>query len=245
MAREAKVSFLGLANWNEDLFQNMSWPEPFTGENPVLDQDAFLDELYSRTAELEVIYPDPYIMQRMIGSWSKTRLPVWDLLWETTTYEYNPIENYDRIEDGTDTDKHTGADTERHSGTDTSGGSLSRTGTDTNTTTPLAEHYEAAYDSAAGEGTDGLTKTVRDEGETVNTTVYGSTDTTTGTQTHGHVITNEHGENITRDHDLHIHGNIGTVTTQAMIQEQRNIVTFNFYDIMIRDFIERFCIMVY
>ena len=107
MPREAKVSFLGLANWNEDLFQNMNWPAPFTGENPVLDQDAFLDELYTRTAELEVIYPDPYIMQRMIGSWSKTRLPVWNLLWDTTTYEYNPIENYDRIEDGTDTDKHT------------------------------------------------------------------------------------------------------------------------------------------
>lgn len=285
MPQEGKISFLGLANWNEDLFQNMSWPDPFTGVNPILDQDAFLDELYSRTAELEVIYTDPYFMQRMIGAWSKTRLPVWNLLWETTTYEYNPIENYDRIEDGTDTDTnsgtdstsrsnthtgsntdtHTGADTERHSGTDTVGETVSKTGKDTNTNTPLNEHYEAAYDSAAGANSDGLVKTTRDEGETVNETSYGSTDTTNGSQTHGHIITNEHGETIThgyneteaetgstvhghkltREHDWHIHGNIGTVTTQAMIQEQRNIVTFNFYDVMIRDFIDRFCIMVY
>ena len=245
MPQEGKLSFIGLANWDEDLFENMCWPDPFDGDDPILDKQAFLYELLAETAEMEVIYPNPDVMKLMIQVWSQTRCPVWNLLWATTQYEYNPIENYNRIEDGTDTDVHTG--------------------TDTNTTTPLAEHYKAAYNSAASGTDDGLVKVTRDEGETVNETVYGTTDSTTGSATYGSTVTTGHGETVTNgfgttdsesgsvtfgntmthEHDLNVHGNIGTVTTQQMIKEQREIVTFNFYDIMIRDFKERFCIMVY
>ena len=277
MPQEMKLSFIGLANWDGDLFSTMNWPDPFNGNEPVLDKESFLLELFAQTAELEVIYPNPTIMKQMIGIWSKTRLPVWNLLWDTTQYEYNPIENYNRIEDGTDTDKHTGTtsdahtgndtethsgvDTERNSGTDSYGETLTKTGTDTNTTTPLNEKYIAAYDSAASGDADGLVKTERDEGETVNETEYDTSDETTGSTTHGHVVTNEHGhvvttghgetithgyaDTMTKEHDLNVHGNIGTVTTQQMIKEQREIVTFNFYDVMIRDFKDRFCILVY
>ena len=229
MAQEGKISFIGLANWDEGLFDNMCWPDPFDGDEPVLDQAAFIYELFARTAELEVIYPDPEIMKVMIGVWSTTRCPVWNELWNTTTYEYNPIENYNRIEDGTDKDTYTG--------TDSYSETVTHSGTDTNTTTPESSHYVAAYDSAAAGDSDGLVKSERDEGETINTTVYGSTDGSSGSNTLGHTIT--------RDHDLNVHGNIGTVTSQQMIKEQREIVTFNFYDVMIRDFIDRFCILVY
>ena len=245
MPQEGKISFIGLANWDDDLFEHMCWPDPFDGDEPVLNQQAFLYELLARTAELEVIYPDPNIMKWMIGTWSQTRCPVWNELWATTTYEYNPIENYNRIEDGTDTDKHTGTTSDTHSGTDSYGDTLTKQGTDTNTTTPLNEKYVAAYDSAASGDADGLVKTERDEGETVNETVYGTTDSTTGSQTYGSTITHGYADTMTKEHDLNVHGNIGTVTTQKMIQEQREIVTFNFYDVMIRDFIDRFCILVY
>ena len=245
MPQEGKISFIGLANWNEDLFEDMCWPDPFDVDEPVLNRGAFIYELLARTAELEVIYPDPNIMKWMISVWSTTRCPVWNELWATTNYEYNPIENYNRIEDGTDTDKHTGTTSDTHSGTDSYGDTLTKQGTDTNTTTPLNEKYVAAYDSAASGDADGLVKTERDEGETVNETVYGTTDSTTGSQTYGSTITHGYADTMTKEHDLNVHGNIGTVTTQKMIQEQREIVTFNFYDVMIRDFIDRFCILVY
>lgn len=245
MAQEGKISFIGLTNWNGELFDDMCWPDPFDGDTPVLDKVAFLYELLARTAELEVIYTNPEIMQHQIHVWSITKCPVWNALWETTTYEYNPIENYNRIEDGTDKDTHSGNDSQSHAGTDSYQESITHTGTDTNTTTPESSHYVAAYDSAASGDDDGLVKQTRDEGETVNETVYGSTDSTSGSTTLGHTVTDRFGHIITKDHDLTVHGNIGTVTTQKMIQEQREIVTFNFYDVMIRDFIERFCILVY
>lgn len=220
MAQEGKISFLGLANWNSDLFSQMSWPDPFLPTtvddeevDPVLSKEAFLDELYAQTAELEVIYPRPDFMQRMIGSWSKTRLPVWNELWKTTQYTYNPIENYDRIEDGTDTYDST----------------VDRTGTDTTTDTPDLLISEGAYNASTSDPVNGLTPTSHQGGENVSEIEYGSTHTTSGST----------------DHDLHVHGNIGTVTTQKMINEQREVVSFNFYDKMIRDFMDRFCILVY
>ena len=220
MPQEAKISFLGLATWNSNLFADMSWPDPFLPTmvddeevDPILSKDAFLDELYAQTSELEVIYPRPDFMQRMIGSWSKTRLPVWNELWKTTQYTYNPIENYDRIEDGTDTFDNT----------------LERTGTDTTTDTPDLLISEGAYDASTADPVHGLAPTSHQGGEAVSEIEYGSTHTTSGST----------------DHDLHVHGNIGTVTTQKMINEQREVVSFNFYDKMIRDFMERFCLLVY
>ena len=220
MPQEAKISFLGLANWNSNLFADMNWPDPFLpteveGEevDPVLSKEAFRDELYAQTAELEVIYPRPDFMQRLIGSWSKTRLPVWNELWKTTQYTYNPIENYDRIEDGTDTFDNT----------------VERTGTDTTTDTPDLLISEGAYNASTADPVNGLTPTSHQGGENVSEIEYGSTNTTSGST----------------DHDLHVHGNIGTVTTQKMINEQREVVSFNFYDKMIRAFMERFCLLVY
>lgn len=229
MAQEGKISLIGLMNWNSELFSLMNWPDPFDGDEPALDPDAFIYELLMQTAELEVIYPDPEFMQHAIGTWSHTRVDIWNRLWATTQYEYNPIENYDRTEDGTDTDTHTG--------TDTNGNTLTHTGTDTVTDETDANHYKAAYDSAAAGENDGLVKATRDDAGNTSTTVYGSSDSNSGSFTHGHVIT--------RDHDLHVHGNIGTVTAQKMIQEERDISTFSIVDVMIRDFKDRFCILVY
>lgn len=40
-------------------------------------------------------------------------------------------------------------------------------------------------------------------------------------------------------------GNIGITTTQQMIKEEREIAEFNLYDLIIDEFKQRFCIMVY
>lgn len=229
MAREAKLSFLGLYNFDPDLFSLMTWPDAFLGTDSALSKDAFISELLAQTAELEVLYPSPGFMKNMIGIWSKTQVDKWNHLYETTKYEYNPIENYDRIEDGHDTDTH--------SGTDRNTGTLARTGTDTTTDQPHIEHYIAAYNSAASGDDDGLKKQYRDDGDSTSEIEYGSTDTTNGSMTHGH--------KIDTDHHLRAHGNIGVRSSQELIMQEREIAEFNIYDRIINDFRMRFCILVY
>ena len=40
-------------------------------------------------------------------------------------------------------------------------------------------------------------------------------------------------------------GNIGITTTQQMIKEERDVSTFDIYGYIVRDFKERFCVLVY
>lgn len=46
-------------------------------------------------AELEVLLPDPAIMKNAIDRWSAASVGVWQHLYDTTQYEYNPIWNKD------------------------------------------------------------------------------------------------------------------------------------------------------
>ena len=56
----------------------------------------------------------------------------------------------------------------------------------------------------------------------------------------GNNISNSSGTYTSR-----VHGNIGTVTTQAMIEAERSTVQFCMTEYIINDFISRFCIGVY
>ena len=51
--------------------------------------------------------------------------------------------------------------------------------------------------------------------------------------------------NYTDTHTAHISGNIGVMSTQDMINQQRETVQFNLYDYIIQDFKNRFCLQVY
>ena len=77
-------------------------------------------------AELEVLYSDPGFMKKALGMWSKKELPVWTDLYETTTLEYSPLENY-RLEE-TEKAKELTQSSSESNGSGTSG-SESKSGT--------------------------------------------------------------------------------------------------------------------
>lgn len=282
MSRAATLSVLGLYEWDNTLFDLLSIPE-------ALDKQTLINNLLAELAELEVIYPNPIVMKNLIGVWSAKQLDIWERLYATTQYEYNPIENYDRQESGTDggtnNTTHTGTDgrTEAitNGGTDTraetiqdsgtegvsTSSSVSKTGQDSITGTDTKGHWKAGFDSVASGDDDGLVKETRDQDDGTTTTQYGNTEsgsgssTTTFGKTQGIQESSTYGktQNVTESktfgssinetksgtHTLRAHGNIGVTTTQEMIKQQREIETFNLYDIIIDDFRMRFCILVY
>lgn len=95
------LSLLGLYQYNEQLFDGLRLP---SGVN----KDTFIDNLLAETAEFEVIYPDAEFMANMIAVWSEKELPVWEKLNETLHYDYDPISNYDRHEESTNTGESLG-----------------------------------------------------------------------------------------------------------------------------------------
>ena len=95
------LSLLGLYQYNERLFDGLRLP---SGVN----KDTFVDNLLAETAEFEVIYPDAEFMANMIAVWSEKELPVWEKLENTLHYDYDPISNYDRHEESTNTGESLG-----------------------------------------------------------------------------------------------------------------------------------------
>ena len=97
----ATLSLLGLYQYNEQLFDGFRIP---TG----VDKDILVQNLLAETAEFEILYPDPEFMANMISVWSAKELPVWEELEQTLHYDYDPISNYDRKEESTNTGESLG-----------------------------------------------------------------------------------------------------------------------------------------
>lgn len=68
-----------------------------------IDKELVKNSIFLECAEYELIYSNYDFLKNIIGVWSKTRLPIWNELYNTTKYEYDPISNYDRKEESTTT----------------------------------------------------------------------------------------------------------------------------------------------
>ena len=232
MGRMATLSPLGLYNWDDTLFNLMTIPS-------ALDKDTLVQNILAETAELEVLYPNPVILKNLIGVWSAKQIDVWNRLYQSTQYEYNPIENYNRYETGSE--NGTGSTT--HSGTDTSteaithggsdgrteavmhGGSDGRTeavmhgGTDTVTGADTKSHYVAGYDAPTPTAQDdGLFKQTRDTDSAETSTTYGRTENLQETKNYGSTEnvqeTKNYGETVSKTGGV-THGESIATTNQG------------------------------
>lgn len=217
----------GLYNYDNTLFDGFNVPEG-------LVKQIAIDTILMRTRELEILYPDLNYMKTRITIWSNKYQINWKKLYDTTVLEYNPIENYDRMEDWTDTDDETStsardntrntSNTVKSTSTNEIMNSVNVTDQNTAFNAGLADHAKQITDGDTTEnGSITNTETGKDtENENVN-----------GGRTGRHTKTGR------------AHGNIGVTTSQQMIQSERDLVVFNLYDVIAESFIENFCLMVY
>lgn len=228
----ATVSLLGLKRLNDGILGELVVPDG-------VDVELVKDNLLAETAELEVIYPDAMFMQAMIGRWSAKELPIWERLYKTTLLEYNPIENYDRMEEWTeaeDTKKNTEADATGTSRTDTDGTSTKQSNTDG---VINDQKYVSAYNEIEFTPTERDNNTQNEKNESEQKDVG-----TVSVKTSAENTTDETGNrNLLRKGRAH--GNIGVTTSQQMIEAERDVALYNIIDVIINSFKNRFCLQVY
>ena len=96
----AKLTLVGMNNYllkaGDNLFKEMVLPEG-------LDIETLTDTIILNGAEFEVLYSNPKFFQDAIGNWSKKWYRTIDKWVKALSVEYSPLENYDRIEEWTDT----------------------------------------------------------------------------------------------------------------------------------------------
>lgn len=217
----------GLYNYDNTLFDGFNVPEG-------LVKQIAIDAILMRTRELEILYPDFTYMKNRITIWSNKYQINWKKLYDTTVLEYNPIENYDRMEDWTDTDDETS----------TSARDNTRNTTNTVKSTSTNEVINSVnvtdQNTAFNAGLVDHAKQITDGDTTENGSI---TNTETGKDTENENVNGGRTGRHTRVGRAH--GNIGVTTSQQMIQSERDLVIFNLYDVIAESFIENFCLMVY
>ena len=240
MSRGSKISVLGLYNYDNTIFDTMVFPTRFTEDN----KDTVKNNILLECAELEILFPDSSTLKNMIGLWSKLNFSVWERIYNASLLEYNPIENYNRVEVETiqddKTETHSGNDTNRSSGMDSTTNSGSNT--QTNSGTDIETNKQTAYDSNNQYVHD--TSDLQ-HGHIVSDISCGGSSITYGKQdtyTHGEVVV--HDGDITRTNNTS--GNIGVTTSQQMLEQEIDISSkLNVMQMIVDSFKERFCILVY
>lgn len=210
-----------LMDYDSTILDGMVLPED-------VDLNDVINHILYKYGDAPLFTPDPEVIRYYTVRWSSRRLPLWERYKAAIELEYNPIENYDRTEKETLEHglkvSHTGTVTDAPSGTITDSVDAS---TEQVRSADNASDYEP-YDKEIATGkSNERTFTNYQEQRT-----YNNDDTNSGKDIR----------------DVHVHGNIGVLTSQAMLTSEVDLIRNNLLDLIdyiADDWHAEFCMMIY
>lgn len=230
---KAKLSVLGMYQWNNSIFADMALPEE-------VDADVLTWKILEDCAELEVIYSDPDYMKASIYNWSSSMLPTWRKMQEALTAEYNPIWN----KDGTirETYKYGERNAERHYGEERESYNIGSQLVTNNIGERTQEnnHQVTGFNSGTLENSTKDTTTIQAATDSQNS---GARNDSSNRSAHTDTDKNAaYTDSVTRIEQ----GNIGVTESSAMVRHEIELrADFNIYSIIANDFKKHYCLMVY
>ena len=241
----ASLSIVDLYNVDETLFDGLSLPPGFdTSEN----RETLINQILMRSKDFEALYPDALFVKEQIEYWSAENVFVWDKIYTLTKLEYNPIENYDRMEESSETGRNaterTGEAVSARAGSNSQNQSENRAESSSEAGSENTETKKAGYNTTTLDTQSGQT------GSNSAQRAATAENTTKGTGTTTETATGRTNENENSNHNIlktsRIHGNIGVMTPGDMIRNELGIYPeLNLIHRIVEDFVTEFCIMVY
>ena len=242
--RSAKITTVGFYQYmnayNNDLFGLLNLP-------PGIDKDTLVNNIMLRGGEFEVVYSNPDFYKSAIGLWSNKHYRTFEKWINALNIDYNPLENYDRMEEWSDSGSRTNTGTVSDSGSHTNTGTQSTetTGNDnfTGSGNSTSSDEISAYNSNSFQNDKKNTTNSSNSSET-NTTAN-NTRTDNLSESNSNTRTDNLSEKTNSDRKGRAHGNIGVTTSQQMLQSELDIAKWNIYEQITDLFLSEFCIMVY
>ena len=188
---KAKITLLGFYDWDSTLFDDIEL-------TPLINKETLINNILLECGEFEVLYGDPTFYKNAVNHFFKLNYDLFNRWATDLQREYNPLENYDRIESWTDSSENLSSESE------TTSSSMLNSETSNNNSTSTNE--KSAYDSN--------TLVADDKNTFAGTSGNNSSTNTSGTR--GNSASNS-GES---EHDGRIHGNIGVTTSQQMLESE-------------------------
>lgn len=227
----ATMSIKGLYDINPNIFRWFTLPDEV-----VLPALTFINNIIVECAELEMLYPDPDIMENLIGLWCTSEMDNWTRYYKALHTQYDPLWNVDatisetvtRSDTKSGSDDSTRTDDLNSSSTRTLAGTVDDTDTLSSTAFNVAEFRQRDKNVSALESGENENVSIDNTGTVTDSKDW--SETGSGTETHS----------IRRT------GNIGVTTSQTMLREEIGIAQeFNFVYYVVESFKKRFCLLVY
>lgn len=207
------------------------------------DKETLIDLILQQSGELFPFHQQPDYLKRNIENWFARMYEQFKRMYDALYSDYIPTENYDRMESWSDS----------ASSSESAYNSISISESSSSSTSG------SAHDSTSDSNSNSLTNNVSAFDTSTLSPESAANGQTAGnssadTQNHSHTITGTSGINTRRgtndktDYSLHegrIHGNIGVMTTQAMIKEEIDLRKFDIYETIANMFEEEFMIRRY
>lgn len=135
----AKITLYGMYQWDNTLFDDLVFPE-----SDLLDKETAVKQILFDCGEFEVLYSDWDFLKGAITQWGKKWYYTFQKWLEALEVEYDPLENYNRVEhwnDNSERESEVNSESETHirhrtydngtmTETDNTSGSTSGSGSD-------------------------------------------------------------------------------------------------------------------
>ena len=96
---QSKITLIGVENYlnpDHSVFETMQLPEG-------IDKDTLIGAIILRCQEFELLYSDPDFLTAAVNIWSRKNYRTFDKWVKALDIQYDPLYNYDRTEEYTDT----------------------------------------------------------------------------------------------------------------------------------------------
>lgn len=224
-----KMTMLGFYNYDGTIFDDLTFPEG-------IDKQLAVNSILTRCGEFEVLYPNLDFLKFQIKTWGDKHYRTFDKWVSALAKEYEPLYNYDRTEQESNTRTIGKSNTESQNST-RNGANSESTSESENSTGSNTEGVNA-YDNRQGFADKSKTDTTAEMGRT------GSRETSL-TDSENIQTASNGSENEIYNHTSRVFGNIGVTTSSKMLEEYLDTQRFNIYDQIADIFCDEFCILIY
>lgn len=229
MSTMQRLTLIGLLNYDPTLFDNLILPDGY-------DLDTFKDSLLLEHGEKCVLYSNPDFMKNAIGAWGRKWGLELERILQALTAEYDPIYNYDRYEEYSDSEgrKYESKVNAGHKATDSPKYDVVQdTNKDAVTEEQISADNSGSYQPEH--------KTIQNGGKSTTST-SGKTQDLSETSN----STTNDAETRNFNHKAHLYGNIGVTTSAQMVTEVvQQRFKYNLYSTAARIFANELLIGIY
>lgn len=204
---KAKITLLGFYNYDNTLFNNIQLPDG-------INKDRLVNNILLECGEFEVLYANYNFYKNAIEHFFLLNFDLFKRWIDALNLQYNPLENYDRIEhwqDDFDGKTNTSGNVNNQgSTTDTASGS----NTDTSSGSTTQNNNVSSFDS------NDLVSDTQSTGSATNNASSQSSSNASSQSTNSETSSGQELKDDVSVHDGRVHGNIGVTTSQQMLESE-------------------------